>query len=825
MGSRLRQNPDRAFNVFFEATCPIARDRDPGVGLQFPDDFRDKESCQTLSTFCFPYDIQRVSVGGTVQHFTFVLTDLEGFQRFGFCRLTNSARTCLCILSYLPWFEVFYKFLNTLADYIAKGQTNEMKMVLATLYRQHIPLTADSITLQMVPYFIAPDPRGLPSIPENRNLTELIVAVDVTNLLHLYASMLFERRILIFAHKLSTLTSCVHALEALLYPMHWQHIFIPVLPPHLLDYCCAPMPYLIGVHSSLAEKVRSQGMEEVVILNVDTNTLETPFNDLKKIPSDVMSGLKLCLKRQAVSSGCGVSRAFLKAQSVLFGGYNDALQILKGGEVYFNKDLFLDHKSPSMRQFLQSAIHLQFFKQFIDGRVDILNTGNLPHDLFEEVILECETTGKSKVYQQAVDNLKKKGRGALIFNIKSKTNNIWAKGIASSGLKSRLKHKAYNQTQGFQRGGSVSYHCAQSDCLQNRLPITQHFGMPRPRRPGYKHGVARGKGTTAAGDARNGLMAGQVVTPDSEVQKGEEEDEEESFVCDSEEMDLLSEIFDTLGSRSSHDCGLLYGTRSLDLFGPDTNDYITKLRPVNSSQESLPLSTNGSGSLHSWNPDQSEEVPTLTENSNYLNLDPNKAVSYASACAREHEMIRGIGDKPEEKKVAIKGQHAVGIQNINCSKEAKFEAENPKNEPEKTVTFKQYPVEETPERNEDEGLKKTEDGANLSRNEKPDENRTPEVHVDPTEEGSGKLRDESEELGLQSHVSSEGVLKKTKNKDLVETNGPGNSSDIAQIYQSFDSTTHSDVNSTINHARGGPTPVKVSELKKRFEAQWSAHTD
>lgn len=37
-----------------------------------------------------------------------------------------------------------------------------------------------------------------------RNLTELIVAVDVGNLLQLYASMLFERRIIIFASKLST---------------------------------------------------------------------------------------------------------------------------------------------------------------------------------------------------------------------------------------------------------------------------------------------------------------------------------------------------------------------------------------------------------------------------------------------------------------------------------------------------------------------------------------------------------------------------------------------------------------------------------------------
>lgn len=41
--------------------------------------------------------------------------------------------------------------------------------------------------------------------------------------------------------------------------------------------------------------MRSRGLEEVVILNVDTNTLETPFDDHKRIPSDVViNSLGLC---------------------------------------------------------------------------------------------------------------------------------------------------------------------------------------------------------------------------------------------------------------------------------------------------------------------------------------------------------------------------------------------------------------------------------------------------------------------------------------------------------------------------------------------------
>lgn len=68
-----------------------------------------------------------------------------------------------------------------------------------------------------------------------------------------------------------------------------------------------------------------------------------------------------------------------------------------------------------------------------------------------------------------------------------------------------------------------------------------------------------------------------MVKPESTLQMDEEEGED-SLLCDPEEMDLLGEIFDTLSSRSSHERGLLYGTRSLDLFGSDSHDYIMKVR-------------------------------------------------------------------------------------------------------------------------------------------------------------------------------------------------------------------------------------------------------
>uniref|UniRef100_G3TKW9 UDENN domain-containing protein n=1 Tax=Loxodonta africana TaxID=9785 RepID=G3TKW9_LOXAF len=349
------------------------------------------EVLQSVPKFCFPFDVERVSQNQVGQHFTFVLTDIESKQRFGFCRLTSGGKICLCILSYLPWFEVYYKLLNTLADYLTKELESDLNDTLKSLYNHPVPKANTPINLSvnqeifiaseqvlkeqpsLAPhsYFIAPDVTGLPTIPESRNLTEYFVAVDVNNMLELYASMLHERRVIITSSKLSTLTACLHGSAALLYPMFWQHIYIPVLPPHLLDYCCAPMPYLIGIHSSLIERVKNKSLEDVVMLNVDTNTLESPFNDLSNLPSDVVSALKNKLKKQSTATGDGVARAFLRAQAALFGSYRDALRYKPGEPITFCEESFVKHRSSLMKHFLETAVNLQLFKQelFWRGRL------------------------------------------------------------------------------------------------------------------------------------------------------------------------------------------------------------------------------------------------------------------------------------------------------------------------------------------------------------------------------------------------------------------------------------------------------------------------
>ncbi|XP_015442997.1 DENN domain-containing protein 1B isoform X2 [Pteropus alecto] len=590
-----------------------------------------KEVLQSVPKFCFPFDVERVSQNQVGQHFAFVLTDIESKQRFGFCRLTSGGKICLCILSYLPWFEVYYKLLNTLADYLTKELENDLNVTLQTLYNHPVPKANTPVNLSVHSCFIAPDVSGLPTIPESRNLTEYFVAVDVNNMLHLYASMLHERRIIITSSKLSTLTACVHGSVALLYPMFWQHIYIPVLPPHLLDYCCAPMPYVIGIHSSLTERVKNKSLEDVVMLNVDTNALESPFNDLNNLPSDVVSALKNKLKKQSTATGDGVARAFVRAQAALFGSYRDALRYKPGEPITFCEESFVKHRSSLMKQFLETAVNLQLFKQFIDGRLAKLNAGRGFSDVFEEEITSGGFSGGNpRSYQQWVHTVKK---GGALFNSAVtkatpavRTAYKFAKSHAKQGIrevKSKLKHKENEDDYG-PYASSVQYtpvytlHSEKGGSVEKRK-LTQ----ARSRRP-----LKSPEGALCDHEDDDMERASKLSSEDGEeasayFYESDDSAETRGKAPYSGEMDLLGEILDTLSTHSS-DQGKLAAAKSLDFFrSMDDIDYKPTNKSNTPSESNLAVLCGGSGDQGEWHAGQDDSAL----HGRHLPPSPRKRVS------------------------------------------------------------------------------------------------------------------------------------------------------------------------------------------------------
>ncbi|KAI3368603.1 hypothetical protein L3Q82_025611 [Scortum barcoo] len=563
----------------------------------------------------------RVSQNQVGQNFTFVLTDIDSKQRFGFCRLTQGCRVCICLLSYLPWFEIYYKLLNTLADYLTKHQNEQLYIATGQVLR-------DRRSKEPHSYFIAPDINGLPTIPESRNLTEYFVAVDVNNMLQLYASMLHERRIIITSSKLSTLTACVHGAAALLFPMYWQHIFIPVLPPHLLDYCCAPMPYFVGVHLSLLEVLITLDISSFREYAVDrwrmwSFSMWTPIpwrvplmTCLHNLPHDVVSSLKSKLKKQSTATGSGVARAFLRAQAALFGSYRDALRYKPGEPITFCEESFVNHRSSTMRNFLSMAVNLQLFKQvipckaalllhdqpqFIDGRLAKLNAGRGFSDVFEEEITEGGFCGKRwSTLQHSCD--KGTFTGTLVPRVMPSQEGI-------RDIKGRLKAREEEEEGMMVCAGSPTSTKSLSPRRLQKMRQWQNFNKSPmsmgPRDLGY--GLDDDELDTAS----------KISSEDSGDVPSYIEDSDDSYSLEldinssrSGQMNLLEEILDSLNTTTVEQ-GKLSAAKSLDFFrSMEDLDYKAPSKPTPSS-ESKPAdesSCGGGGDQGGWNMGQDDSA-------------------------------------------------------------------------------------------------------------------------------------------------------------------------------------------------------------------------
>lgn len=238
--------------------------------------------------FCFPDLDQLVKrpfhYDHTVEEFAFTLTPKDEPRMHGFVRRyrvgapsvngrldlspftsanveeasTAPVYQCICILSERPYHRFFGQCLQLLhAARLCSGAAalrlaRQLLLFGAAPPGSILPLRG-LLTSPQIPGALqlprerlrVPPAVGLPyyDVP----LAPLLNRLDAPALLMLYSALLCERRIMMVAQSIPTLTACVHAAVALLQPFEWQHILIPVLSATFLPNCAAPQPFIIGV--------------------------------------------------------------------------------------------------------------------------------------------------------------------------------------------------------------------------------------------------------------------------------------------------------------------------------------------------------------------------------------------------------------------------------------------------------------------------------------------------------------------------------------------------------------------------------------------------
>ncbi|KTF84928.1 hypothetical protein cypCar_00040858, partial [Cyprinus carpio] len=140
----------------------------------------------------------------------------------------------ICVLSHWPFFSVFQKFLTFIYRYSISG------------------------------------PHVLP-LENGASFVKLLQNLGPENACSLLLAVLTEHKLLLHSLRPDVLTSVSEALVSMSFPLRWPCPYIPLCPLRMADVLCAPMPFIVGVHSSYFDLYDPP--TDVVCVDLDSNTI------------------------------------------------------------------------------------------------------------------------------------------------------------------------------------------------------------------------------------------------------------------------------------------------------------------------------------------------------------------------------------------------------------------------------------------------------------------------------------------------------------------------------------------------------------------------
>uniref|UniRef100_A0AC35U6E5 UDENN domain-containing protein n=1 Tax=Rhabditophanes sp. KR3021 TaxID=114890 RepID=A0AC35U6E5_9BILA len=402
--SRLKPSPDHLLDVFVEVGFFPESNGDVSKDALYiyPSTYNESSILNNIKQFCFPWKSPQ-SQSSTIQLFTFVLTDGQGYYTYGYCRFNPTSNTCICLLSSLPWHNFYYKLLNFISEIINNGEKDELNEILQVLHDYGLPpqgsiVKLDAGELGKIEIGI-PFPGALESMQNDKFLMEFYNAMEEKDMIKYYNGLLKERRVIITGTKMSQICACCFAVDHLLYPFNWQNLFIPILPHSLLNYLSAPMPFIMGVHKSTFDSIRASEISEAIIYDIDKKLFSTPF-EKDVLPPKLNSFLKSELNYLADNFLTeSLTRVFLRANVLLFGRYRQGLKKADGSSIVsWNRNIFIEAQHNVIKEFsiaLLGKDGVQYFERFVDERVSLLNEGLSINDEFEKEFCRLDNnTGK-----------------------------------------------------------------------------------------------------------------------------------------------------------------------------------------------------------------------------------------------------------------------------------------------------------------------------------------------------------------------------------------------------------------------------------------------
>lgn len=304
------------------------------------------------------------------------------------------APKCLVLVSRLDYFETFRNCLGIIYSVWIEGGSQLETLIGNVLGCVYVPPPGGP----QIRFSIgagdrqALQPPLVSTLPTtNAAVTMLFQQLGIRHCVFLFCAVMTEHKILFQSQSYTRLTEACRALTALMYPFKYSHVYIPLLPASLVEFLSSPIPYLIGVHSSL--KTDYSELVDVIVAKLDTGFVVVP--DSVAVPllpqpflSDTMDALSLVLQPELNSADFAflpslqpplppqlidkrIRAVFMRMFAQLMQGYRSCLTIIRiypKPVITFHKAGFLGERGLVECEFTTRVLDSMFFTGFVMER-------------------------------------------------------------------------------------------------------------------------------------------------------------------------------------------------------------------------------------------------------------------------------------------------------------------------------------------------------------------------------------------------------------------------------------------------------------------------
>ncbi|XP_073997603.1 DENN domain containing pinstripe isoform X3 [Rhodnius prolixus] len=173
------------------------------------------------------------------------------------------------------------------------------------LYEVYVPAPGRSLSFTCYPCerVILQTPTSLEELPFfDFSLSQLFSLLGVDCVLQLYTCLLLEGQILFCSSDYQRLMLVAESLTTLLFPFTWPHVYVPILPSSCKHFLDAPLPFVMGLHTS-ESTIDIPPETNLCFIDLDSRSLQTP-EELPSFPHRTEFIAEICdvLRRHKVAA-------------------------------------------------------------------------------------------------------------------------------------------------------------------------------------------------------------------------------------------------------------------------------------------------------------------------------------------------------------------------------------------------------------------------------------------------------------------------------------------------------------------------------------------